>query len=122
MPVSTLNMAPVIARSTWSAWLRPLRLSRLSLMRRQSPFPMLDRRGLGGRATCPSAPCLLPGPQSGAAQRYPHVSCSQRLASSSPLLFIFPDVWNRFCFAVILHPSQTHFNIGSGPPFVMKPR
>lgn len=84
MPVSTLNMAPVIARSTWCL-VEALRPSRLGLMRMQSPFPVLDRRGLGGWATYPCAACLLPSPKSGAAQRYP-----TRQLQPAPCKFLAP--------------------------------
>lgn len=45
-----------------------------------------------------------------------------RASTSQVILFTFPDVWNPSCFAVILHPGQTHFSVGSGPPFIMESR
>lgn len=93
-------------------------------LRDSSPFSFTPGREFPEAELCvPPSAHPAPSPQPPRqTQRYSHVSRSQRLASYSPLLFIFPDVWNPFCFAVILHPSQTHFNIGSGPPFIMKSR
>lgn len=82
------------------------------------PFLSTPRlEGVRARALWPFGPQV-----SWQTQRSPQGSLGQRLASNCPFLFIFPDVWNPFCFVVILHPGQTHFNIGSGPLFVMKSR